>query len=134
MSVIVDFFKAVAGICKTVPLSPDLWNISGAKARIKIGQVAELQSPGGAVYLKGKELTTPILIVRKQDGGFLCAENRCTHMGRKLDPVRGQEVIRCCSVSHSTFDFKGLVSRGPARKPLSLLRSRVENGDLVIEL
>ncbi len=134
MSAIVDFFRAIAGICQTASLSPELWRVEGSSARVQVSNVPELQAAGGAVYLKGTGLSTPILIVKKQDGGYLCAENRCTHMGRKLDPVPGKEVLRCCSVNHSTFDFEGNKLGGPASKPLSLLKSKEENGELVIEL
>lgn len=134
MSTIVDFLKAIAGICRTESLNPEFWSVQGSSARVRVSSVPELQAAGGAVYLKGTGLSAPILIVKKQDGGYLCAENRCTHMGRKLDPVPGKEVLRCCSVNHSTFDFEGNKLGGPASKPLTLLKSEIENGELIIRL
>lgn len=134
MSAIVDFFKAVAGICQTTPLRPELWKVEGNRARVRVSRVPELQVPWGAVYLKGEGLSTPLLIIKKPDGGYLCAENRCTHMGRKLDPVPGKEILRCCSVSHSTFDLEGNNLGGPAGKPIVLLPVKEENGELTVEL
>jgi len=61
MSAIIDFLKSVAGICRTQPLSPDCWQLNGNKATVRVGDVAELQAPGGAVYLAGKGLKTPVL-------------------------------------------------------------------------
>jgi nitrite reductase/ring-hydroxylating ferredoxin subunit len=134
MSVIVDFFKAVAGICQTEPLNPDLWEVTHDKARVKVGQVPELNRPGGAVYLTGKGLPERVLIVSRDDGGFVCAANRCTHMSRRLDPVPGEQTLRCCSVSHSTFDYQGNNLTGPTRKPLEVYDWKLEDKDLVIDV
>jgi cytochrome b6-f complex iron-sulfur subunit len=132
MSAIVEFFKAVAGICRTNPLGDHLWEFDGNRATVKIDQVAELQSPGGAVFLQGKGLKQPVLIVRGNEGGFHAFANRCTHMGRKLDPVPGEPVLRCCSVSHSTFDYHGQKLTGPAKGPVTVYHSEVQEGGLVI--
>ena len=134
MSAIVDFFKAVAGICRTEPLNPDLWEVSDRKARVNVSQVPELNRPGGAVYLTGKGLPEPVLIVARDDGGYVCALNRCTHMSRRLDPVSGEQILRCCSVNHSTFDFQGNNLSGPTRKPLKVYEWKLEDNDLVIDV
>ncbi len=132
MSVIVDFFKAVAGICQTRPASPESWRLDGNKATVRVGEVPELQSTGGAVYLKGKGLKIPVLIVRDEDNNYRCFSNQCTHFGRKLDPVPGKSVLRCCSVNHSTFDLQGAKLTGPAKKPIQVYPAELEDGNLVI--
>jgi len=134
MSAIVDFFKALAGICQTGPLSPDSWELDGNRATIKIRDVPELQTPGTAVYLSGKGLKLPVLIVVDENGTYHGFSNRCTHGGRKLDPVPGKPVLRCCSVSHSTFDFQGNKLTGPANGPIQVYRTELENDSLVISL
>ena len=134
MSGIVDFFKAIAGICRTQPLSPDLWDMKGNTIKIKLSQVAELQHPGGAIYVKGAGLKRPILVVRGDDNSYYAFKNRCTHGGRKLDPVEGKPVLRCCSVNHSTFDFEGNKLTGPAKGPIQVYKSEVLNDELVIEV
>jgi cytochrome b6-f complex iron-sulfur subunit len=134
MSAVKDFLKALAGICDTKPLSPDHWELQGNKVLVRIGEVPELQSAGGAVYLRGKGLSGPVLIVRGDDGNYHCFSNRCTHMGRRLDPVKGKPVVRCCSVGHSTFDFSGSKLNGPAKGPIQKYRSRLENDELVVEI
>ena len=103
-----DFFKSVFGICETGELDHDLWRIDGSEARITIGQVPQLQQPEGAVYLKGKGLKYPVLVVKAEGERYIAFTNRCTHIGhRKLDPVPGESTLRCCSVNHSTYDYEG---------------------------
>ncbi|MEJ2715899.1 MAG: Rieske (2Fe-2S) protein [Deltaproteobacteria bacterium] len=134
MSGILDFLKAAAGICETSGLNPDRWQFDGNRATVKLNEVEQLKTPGGAVYLKGKGLKTPVLIVRTEQGDYRCLSNRCTHMGRRLDPVPGKPIVRCCSVNHSCFDYSGQKLSGPGNKPLKTYRSEVKNGDLVIFL
>lgn len=134
MSTILDFLKSVAGICRTSPLKPDLWELHGNRVIIRLHDVPELRLPGDAVYLEGKGLRNPILVVRKDDGEYLSVANRCTHFGRKLDPVPGEPLLRCCSVGRSTFDHDGNRLGGPAGKPLEVYRVELTNGELLIDL
>lgn len=132
LSRIVEFFKAIAGICSTEPLGPDLWKLEGGKAAMELSKVPQLTNPGGAVYLSGKGLKDPILIVNGDGGEFHCFSNRCTHMGRRLDPAGRESNLRCCSVSHSTFDYYGNVLRGPAKSVIQVYQCDIRNGVLEI--
>jgi len=132
MSAIIDFLKSVAGICRTQPLSPDCWQLNGNKATVRVGDVAELQAPGGAVYLAGRGLKTPVLVVRDNNGNYLSFSNRCTHMGRKLDPVPGKQVLRCCSVNHSTYDFQGNNLTGPGKGPVRVYCTELQGENLIV--
>jgi cytochrome b6-f complex iron-sulfur subunit len=135
MSAIVDFLKSIAGICRTGALGPEFWDWDGKNAVIKVSDVPVLQLSGSAVYLTGKGLKTPVLIVRDDQGNYHGFSNRCTHIGgRKLDPVPGKSAIRCCSVSHSTFDYQGNILKGPAGKPIQVYSTEMVNGDLVIRI
>ncbi|MFH0821184.1 MAG: Rieske (2Fe-2S) protein [Pseudomonadota bacterium] len=116
MSVVGDFLKALACICRTKPLSPTLWQYRDNKVTVKLADVFELQAPGGAVCLDGNGLGTPILIVLGDDDEYHCFSNRCTHMGRRLDPVPGRPQVLCCSVMHSTYDYEGIGVKGPGKK------------------
>ena len=108
MGFVLDFFKSIFGICQTKALSTDLWHLEGGSARIPIHKVPEFQGPEGAVYLEGKGIKFPVLVVKTKDNAYLGFVNRCTHMGhRKLDPVSDKSILRCCSVSHSTYDLQG---------------------------
>jgi cytochrome b6-f complex iron-sulfur subunit len=132
MSAIIDFFKAIAGISSTSPLPENLWRLSGGSAIVAVDKSPELSNAGGAVYLQGRGLKEPVLIVKGADGDFLSFSNRCTHAGRKLDPVPGQEALRCCSVNHSRFDYKGNKLSGPAKGPIRTYDCELKDGELVI--
>ena len=132
----VGLVKSVFGICDTRPLSPDLWSVEGDKVRVKVGQTTELSSERGAVYLKkDRGLQKPILVVKAQGDQYLAFADRCTHLAhRKLDPVPGQPALRCCSIGHSTFDYEGKRSNGPAQDPLTRYEVEMADGDLLIGL
>lgn len=134
MSGFVDFLKALAGICETRPLDPDVWDLDGDKVRVHVDRIPDLRTPGSAGYIKGKGLKRPVLIVKQEDGGYLCVANRCTHAWRKLDPVPGEKILRCCSVNHSRFDYQGKPVGGPAKKPLTVYQWEAQGGDLVISV
>lgn len=128
------FFKSVFGICKTPELPPSHWSLKGNEVRIQVDKVAELGEPSGAVYLKGKGLDVPVLILKSEDGKYRAFSNKCTHMGRKLDPVHGKEVLRCCSVSHATYDYQGNVIGGPAKGPLTVYEVLVMGNEIVVRI
>lgn len=135
MSGIVGFFKAVAGICETRELSPDLWMIKGEVIKIQLDRVPGLQRDGDSVYLKGKGLKHPVLVIRDGADRFLAFINRCTHFGhRRLDPVPGRREIRCCSVFHSIYDYDGKRLRGPARRPLTRYNVECVDGALMVDV
>ena len=97
-----SIFQAIFGICQTKKLDGGLWQLDGDTIRIKIDQVPELAQNSGAVYLKGDSLEDPVLVFRNNDGGFIALKNKCTHAGRKIDPVPGENKLKCCSIGHST--------------------------------
>ncbi|GAI06791.1 unnamed protein product, partial [marine sediment metagenome] len=89
---------------------------------------------GEAVYLRGGTLPKPVLLLRTEDDRFLAFEDRCTHFGRKLDPVPGESELRCCSLFHSTYDLEGNRLSGPAKRPLTSYAVEQSDGDLIITL
>ena len=129
-----EFFKSLSGVCKTAELDPSKWSRKGNEIRVQKDKVSELEGSLGAVYLKGKGLDVPVLILRSEDGQYRAFSNKCTHMGRKLDPVRGKEILRCCSVSHSTYDYQGNVIGGPAKGPLTVYEVLVIGNEIVIRV
>lgn len=129
-----SIFKAVLGICETKPLSSELWSLEGNKARVKLSQMPEPLPKGGAVYLRGGGLSKPVLLLRTEDDRYLAFEDRCTHFGRKLDPVPGEAKIRCCSLFHSTYDLDGKNISGAAKMPLTSYAVEQSDGDLIITL
>jgi nitrite reductase/ring-hydroxylating ferredoxin subunit len=130
-----SIIKAALGICETKPLSNSFWSVEGNKVRVKLNHMAEPLQKGKSVYLKGKGLAKPVLLLRTEDDIYLAFSNCCTHFGhRKLDPVPGEPKLRCCSVNHSTFDLQGKPIGGPAKRPLKCYAVERSDGDLVIAL
>ncbi|MBA7487265.1 MAG: Rieske 2Fe-2S domain-containing protein [Dehalococcoidia bacterium] len=129
-----SIFKAVLGICETKPLSGDLWSLEGNKVQVKLSHMPEPLPKGGAVYLRGGGLPKPVLILRTEDDRYLAFEDRCTHFGRKLDPVPGEAKLRCCSLFHSTYDLEGKNISGAAKRPLTSYAVEQSDGDLIITL
>lgn len=126
--------KAIFGICETKPLSGDLWSLEGNKVQVKLSHMPEPLPKGGAVYLRGGGLPKPVLILRTEDDRYLAFEDRCTHFGRKLDPVPGEAKLRCCSLFHSTYDLEGKNISGAAKRPLTSYAVEQSDGDLIITL
>lgn len=129
MAAVCKFFKALLGICETKPLSPDLWSVEGGKVVVK---KPDAIPKGGAAYLQGKGLQEPLLIVHTDDDRYLSFTNRCTHAKRKIDPVVGEQKLRCCSVNHSKFDYDGKPLSGPAKEPLKRHQVELSGGNLVL--
>ncbi len=128
------FFKSLLGICETPELDAGKWSRKGKEIRVQVDKIPELAEPSGAVYLKGKGLDVPVLVLRGEDGQYLAFSNKCTHQGRKLDPVRGKEELRCCSVSHATYDYQGNVTGGPAKGSLAVYEVAVMGEEIVIRV
>ena len=127
-------FKAILGICETKQLDDRLWALEDGSIRIKLGQVSQLSAEGGAVYLKGKGLEKPVLVVRVEGNKYLAFENKCTHGGRKIDNMAGEHKLKCCSISHSTFDYDGNVLSGPASGPLAKYDVEMDGEELIVKL
>jgi cytochrome b6-f complex iron-sulfur subunit len=130
---LIGFFKAILGICETPPLDAGLWTLEGNQVTIRLSEAVVLAPIGGAARLEGKGLTSSVLIVHTGDH-YLAFENRCTHGGRKLDPVAGREELRCCSVNHSRFDYEGNKLSGPAQGSLRRYAVEKRGDELVVTL
>lgn len=131
---IVNFFKAIFGICATQPLAPELWTIENNRIHVKPGQIPEMGTKRGAVYMQGKGLQKPVLLVRGDNDEYLAFANSCTHGGRKLDPVAGEPILRCCSIGHSTFDYHGKRLSGSAVNDLTIYQVEQQEDSLIITL
>ena len=128
--------KRLFGICETLPpADAGCWTYAEGKIEIVLDLVPELSQPGGAIRLEGHRLPRRVLVLHGQDGKFHALPNRCTHLGhRRLDPVPGEETIRCCSISKSVFDYSGKNISGAARQPLTPFQVETEPGKLIISL
>ena len=127
--------KRIFGICDTrLPADSGCWKFSGSTVEIDLSRAPELEKSGSAIRLEGGGLPERILVLHGNDGSFHAIKNRCTHMWRRIDPVAGESLIRCCSVSKSTFDYEGDVVSGPAKKPLRVFPVKTEDSKLMILL
>ncbi len=111
--------KKIFGICETKkPKDPGCWTFSDGRIEIDLNRAGELSMPYRSIRLEGKGLADRILVVRDDSGKFHAYNNKCTHMGRRIDPVPGSSDIRCCSVMGSVFNAKGEIVSGPAKENL----------------
>ena len=131
---VVGFFKAILGICRTPPLDTALWTAEGNQVTIRLGDTAALTPVGGATRLEGQGLASSVLVVHAGGDEYLAFENRCTHSGRRLDPVEGKEELRCCSVNHARFDYQGNKLSGPAKGSLKKYPVKRRGEELIVTL
>jgi cytochrome b6-f complex iron-sulfur subunit len=132
MGFLTGFFKALLGVCETPPLAGELWTLERNEVAIRLGEAAALAPVGGSVRLGGKGLASSLLIVHAGADEYLAFENRCTHFGRKLDPVKEKRELRCCSVGHSTFDYQGNKLSGLAKGPLKKYPAERRGEELIV--
>lgn len=128
-------FQKILGICKTKPpADPEAWRCGREKVVVDWARVPELHQPCGAIRLEGQGLPERIFLIYGMDGQFHAFKNKCTHMGRRLDPGEDVSTLQCCSLSKSTFDYAGNVVSGPAKRPLEKLPVENRKCKLVIRL
>jgi nitrite reductase/ring-hydroxylating ferredoxin subunit len=128
--------KRLFGICETQPPADGgCWTYADGKLEVSLDKAPELSQKGGAIRLEGPSLPKRVLVVHGQDGAFHAFPNRCTHVGhRRIDPVPGEDKIRCCSVGKSTFDYSGKLLSGSAKESLEPLALESDGSKLVISV
>ncbi len=125
--------KRILGICETrPPQDSGCWRMENDRILLDLNRARELKNPGGAIRLEGGELPERILIVHGADGRFHALKNRCTHMGRRIDPMPKGDALQCCSVSKSTFTVGGDLKNGPAKGALTEFPVKREGDTLEI--
>lgn len=114
------FFKRLFGICETQPpADPSCWSYSDGLLEVDLGKAPELEA-GGAIRLEGGSLPKRVLLVRDKDGAVHAFENRCTHAGRRLDPLEGSTHVQCCSLGKTTFDVGGKKLSGMGKDDITV--------------
>ena len=114
-----SFLKKILGICKTdFPLNTDCWKKENNKIIIDLSKASELEKPETAIRIEGRGIKKRILLIKDENNIFHAFENKCTHMGRRLDPEKGGKSLKCCSVFGSAFDIDGRPESGAAKKPV----------------
>ena len=129
------FFKRLFGICSTQPpADPSCWSVADGKVKVELGKAPELAGPGGAVRLEGNGLSKRVLLLRGEDGKLHAFVNKCSHGGRRLDPLAGTDKVECCSVGKTVFDYDGKLQSGSGKKDIPSLTVDEEGGKAVVRL
>lgn len=131
------FFKRLFGICSTqLPENTECWSIDGRELRIELDKAPELSQPGGAIRLEDKAGKLPhrVLVLHGSDGEYHALENKCSHAGRRLDPLGDEGMVQCCSVSKTTFDYEGTVKSGAGKENIKTFPVESTAGQLRITL
>ena len=131
-----NFIQRLFGICATrEPADGACWTFEKGRVTLDLALAPELAAPGGAVRLeKRKGLPERVLVFHGTDNAFHAFVNRCSHAGRRLDPVPGSGQVQCCSIGKSTFDYRGARLSGSAKKPVNPCKVSLEQGRLLIDL
>ncbi len=130
-----NIIQRLFGMCATKkPRDEGCWGFENQKIIVDLARAPELERPGGAIRIEGKTLPERLVILHGTGGGYYAFKNRCTHMGRRLDPVPGSEHVQCCSIGKSTFDYEGKRISGTAGKPVDIYTVSVEDEKLIIAL
>jgi len=130
-----SFFQRLFGIPATPePGNRACWTYGDGRIFIDLSRAPELAEPGGALRLEGDSLPRRLLVVRDEQGAFHAFHNKCTHFGRRLDPVPGTQTVQCCSMGKSTFDYQGERLHGAAREGIDTFPVQLEEGRLAITL
>ena len=130
-----SIFQRIFGICATKPpQNADCWNFIDNEVVINLERTEELSHSGRGIRLDGKNLPVRVLVFKGDDGLYHAFQNQCTHGGRRLDPVSGSDIVQCCSVGKSTFDYNGRLLAGSAKDNIKTFPARLEEGKLVITL
>ena len=132
-----EFSKQLIGICETrIPQDPESWKLSNNKIEVNLTRVPELSQAGNAIRLENDGLSVRVLVVHGVDHNYYAFKNRCTHYsnGRRMDPVPGKPLIRCCSIGKAIFDYEGKVISGPAENELTKYPVEIKENKLFISL
>jgi len=132
---IMGLFEIIFGICKTKPpRDAECWKYSKGKVEIEWARAPELRKPYGAIRLEGQGLPVRVLVIYGIDGQYYAFRNKCSYMGRRIDPVVGTATIRCCGLFRSTFDYTGNVMSGPSKEPLRTFKVETKHCKVIVWL
>ncbi|MBF0450162.1 MAG: Rieske 2Fe-2S domain-containing protein [Candidatus Magnetomorum sp.] len=114
-----NIFQRLLGLSATSkPLDDQCWTFSDGKIEINLNLAKELTAIGGAVRLEKKQLPENILVIHGTDDKYYAFNNKCKHMGRRMDPVPGTQTIQCCSIGKTTYDYDGKAISGSGKGKL----------------
>jgi len=83
----------------------------------------------GVLKLRVPDRPTPLYLLALEQGAYATLSPVCTHQGCTVG-VEGRHLV--CPCHGSTYDRRGRVLRGPARRPLQGYPTRLEDGEVVV--
>jgi len=131
-----NIIQRLFGICATKQPSDDgCWTFEDKKVILDLARAPELGNPNGAIRLeKKKGLSERVIVIHGNDRTYHAFSNRCSHAGRRLDPVPGAQQVQCCSIGKSTFEYGGKRVSGSAKRPVNTYTVTLEDDKLMIEV
>jgi nitrite reductase/ring-hydroxylating ferredoxin subunit len=130
-----NIFQRIFGIPATKPASnPECWTYDKGALSVTLAKAPELERKGGALRIEGQQLPIRVLVYRDDDGKLRALDNKCGHMGRRIDPVPGEKCLQCCSVNAAAYDYDGKKLQGPGDKPMHALAVQEQDGKAIISL
>ncbi len=110
------------GVSRTAAIRPEAYTLDHGKLTIALDRCPCLAASGGSGKLSidtGDSKPMKMIVLHVKEGQYQAFTDRCTHGGRELNFLPGQEKLQCSSFGRSTFDLQGQVLKGPAKEPLT---------------
>lgn len=129
---------AFTGKSKTPDVPAGAIKVEGDVALVDLDKVPSLSGSAASAKFEIAGTGTGdeplrVLVVRV-DGRYEAYVNACTHGGREMEYVPGEQTLRCVSFGHSEFDVSGKTLSGPAQENLTLLGVQQRGHTLAITL
>lgn len=94
---------------------------------VRAGKVQEF-APGSMSHIQ----TGRFYLYRLEDGSFLAMWQRCTHLGCSVPWVAAEDQFHC-PCHGSLFDKLGLVTGGPAPRPLDYFKVEIRGDEVFVD-
>jgi nitrite reductase/ring-hydroxylating ferredoxin subunit len=128
-------FKRFLGICATqLPVNSSCFTLEDGTLIVDLEKAVELAEVGGALRLEGDSLPVRLLVVHTKENTYVAFQNKCTHGGRRLDHKSDEQVVECCSVGKSRFDYSGNLKGGSAKRSIKTYPVEASGRQLRIQL
>lgn len=102
-------------------------NTGGFGGVVRAGTVAEFPNGSTNLVKAGR-----FYLKRYQDGTFMALWQRCTHLGCSVPWVDAENQFHC-PCHGSLYDEHGVVTGGPAPRPLDIFPVTITNGEVFVD-
>jgi Rieske Fe-S protein len=141
-----EFLKTL--VVGTAALAVSRWGIDSVEAGILpwtpkdewliIGKLQDLPDNAHTVIHeavtagKGKKRSGLKLIANRSGDQVFVMSTKCTHFSCEVNQQKDGSFL--CPCHGAQFDASGMVTKGPAKKPLPWYEVRIENGDVMVNM